>query len=145
MSDISAAGVSMTLVASKTFPSGITLTQFASDSDPFDFADVTIAEAEMNVNGEQVTFSTANPVTATLSMIPDSDDDKNMSILLRENTQSRNHRSVQDVITLTVNYPDGTRTTAIEGKLLSGTPASGVTSAKRKKTKSYGFSFEERV
>jgi hypothetical protein len=145
MSDISAAGVSITLVASKTFPSGITLTQFASDSDPFDFADVTIAEAEMNVNGEQVTFSTANPVPVTLSLIPDSDDDKNLSILLRENTQSRNHKSVRDVITLTVNYPEGERRTAVEGKMLSGTPSSGVTSGKRKKSKSYGFSFEEIV
>ena len=145
MSDISAAGVSITLVASKTFPAGITLTQFSSDSDPFDFADITIGEAEMNVNGELVTYSTANPVPVSLSMIPDSDDDKNMSILLRENTQSRNHRSVRDVFTLTVNYPDGERATAINGKMLSGTPSAGVTSAKRKKSKSYGFNFEEKV
>jgi len=36
MNDISVFGIRVQLVASETFPAGISLTQFADDADPFD-------------------------------------------------------------------------------------------------------------
>ena len=44
MIDISSTGLTVTLIASTTYPSGITITQFADDGDSFDFPELTIAE-----------------------------------------------------------------------------------------------------
>jgi hypothetical protein len=140
--DISGYGLIVQLVATSTFPFGLSLTQFADDADPFDFASIKIAEAAMGLNGDLLTWSTANPIPLTLSLVPNSEDDVNMSILFENNRVGRGKASVQDIITISGIYPNGKKITLSQGKLTDGMPGNSVASAGRLKTKTYIFAFE---
>lgn len=140
--DISANGVSARVIASVTFPTGFTITEFASDADPFDFPEMTIAEPEMNVNGDLVTFSAPSPLLQTLSVIPGSDADNNLSVLFEANRAGKNKLHARDEITIVVAYPDGSTTTLSGGKMTAGVPANSPASAGRVKSKSYSFAFQ---
>jgi len=140
--DISAYGIRVRLVASVTFPAGIDITQFADDGDSIDVPSQQIADKAMGVNGDLITWSKANPLNLTLNIIPASDDDRNMSVLLEANRVARGKRGARDVITLTAVYPDGTTQTWSLGRITDGVPGKALASSGRMKTKAYMFSFE---
>lgn len=142
MPDISVTGLHIRLVASVTFPSGVDLTAFADDADPFDTPSVKIAETAMGANGDLVTWSKAVPTTATINLIPNSDDDTNLTILGDANRPQKGKTLAGDVITLTGTYPDGRTITLSKGKLTDYMPGSSATSAGRLKTKPFAFAFE---
>ena len=142
MQDISGFGLQVRVVASETFPSGFTVTSFADDADPFDFPSQQIKDKAMGVNGDLIVWSKANPLNITLALIPKSDDDKNMSVLLEANRAAKGKKVVQDIITMTAIYPDGTQITLANGAITDGIPRNAVASAGRLKSKTYGFSFE---
>lgn len=142
MQDVSGFGLQIRLVASVTFPAGVTLTAFADDADPLDFPDLTVGESAMGLNGDLIFWSKANPLLVNLNVIPGSDDDVNLGILLEANRVGRGKQSARDVVTLTAVYPDGRTKTATTGKIMTGRPADSVASAGRKKSKPYGFAFE---
>lgn len=140
--DVSAFGFRLRLVASKTFPAGIDITQFTDDADPFDFPSQQIADTSMGVNGDLITWSKANPLKTTVNVIPDSDDDKNLSVLLEANRPGRGKLPAGDIITLTALYPNGSTKTATSGVITDGTPGTAVAGSGRRKSKSYAFAFE---
>lgn len=145
MQDISGFGLRVTLRASVTYPQGIEVSQFADDADPFDSPSQQIADKAMGLNGDLVTWSTANPLLVTLNVIPGTDDEKNLRVLLDANRVARGKRSARDVITLVVSYPDGSTVTYRQGKITDGMMASGVASAGRIKTNPFNFAFEDIV
>lgn len=142
MHDISATGLTLTLVASQTFPTGITLTAFADDADPFDIPAVTIAESAMGLNGDMVSWAKASPTAITINLIPGSDDAENLTILGDLNRPEKGKRTVGDVITLTGIYPSGKTRTFSGGRLTSYIPGDPAASAGRLKTKPFVFAFE---
>lgn len=142
MPDISGFGGIIQLVASVTFPAGISLSQFADDTDPFDPQVLEIGDAVMGVNGDLATFSKANPLVLNISFFPQTDDDNNMQVLFDANRVAKGKRSVQDIITLTIIYPNGKPKTYNNGKIISGIPGDAIASSSRLKTKPYGFKFE---
>lgn len=144
MQDISAVGFRINLVASNTFPQGFSITQFADDADPFDTPAVVVGDKKMALNGQMVRWSTANAIDLTLNVIPSSDDDDNLAILLEANRVGANKVSAQDVITMTGIYPDGRTVTYSPGCILSGPTASSIASAGRLKSKAYMFAFENK-
>src|ERR1700753_3783497 len=105
MQDVSGFGVSLQIVASSTFPAGFTVTEFADDVDPFDIPSIQIADKAMGVNGDLIIWSKPNPINITVGVIPNSDDDKNLGILLEANRVGRGKISAQDVVTITAIYP----------------------------------------
>lgn len=143
MQDISAFGIQVRLVASTTFPAGITLTQFADDGDSLDVPSQQIADKAMGVNGDLIVWSKANPLNITMNMIPASEDDRNMAVLLEANRAGRGKRPARDVITLTAIYPDGRSATYSQGAITDGIPGNALASSGRMKTKPYMFSFEQ--
>jgi hypothetical protein len=142
MQDISAFGIRVRLVASATFPAGIDLTQFADDGDSLDIPQQQIADKAMGVNGDLVVWSRANPLTLTINLIPGSDDDRNMSVLLEANRVARGKRGARDTITLTAVYPDETTQTWSLGRITDGIPGKALASSGRMKSKPYMFAFE---
>ena len=142
MSDISGFGLSVSLTASITFPSGITVTQFADDADPIDLTSMQIRDKAMGLNGDLLTWSKANAIPFTLNVIPNGDDDNNLAVLFEANRVGRGKKAVQDIISVTVNYPDGSTKTLTPGAITDGMPSNGVASAGRMKTKAYMFAFE---
>lgn len=142
MQNISGFGLIANVRASRTFPLGIALTQFADDSDPLDIPGLQIADSAMGLNGDLISWSIANPIQVTLNLVPGSIDDIEMSILLEANRVGRGKVGARDVITLTLVYPSGNVVTLTSGIITDGTPSSAVASAGRLKSKSYSFKFE---
>ena len=142
MTDISGFNTRVTISASNTFPSGFTVTEFADDGDPLDNPTQQIAEAAMGMNGQQVTWSKAYPLRVTINVIPDGEDDRNLSALTEANRVGRGKLSARDVITMTIIYPDGGTRTLSGGVLTDAPLSTSIASAGRKKSKPYAFSFE---
>lgn len=140
--DISSFGIRVRIVASSTFPAGIDITQFADDGDSLDIPQQQIADKAMGVNGDLITWAKANPLNLTLNIIPNSDDDRNMSVLLEANRVARGKRGNRDTITLTAVYADGKTQTWSGGRITDGIPGNALASSGRMKTKPYMFAFE---
>lgn len=142
MNDISVFGLRVQLQASQTFPSGISLTQFADDADPFDAPTMQIRDKAMGVNGDLITWAKATPISLSLSVVPNSDDDRNLAVLFEANRVGKGKQGARDVINLTAVYPDGRTVSFTQGVITDGMPANSPSSAGRLKSKTYQFAFE---
>jgi hypothetical protein len=142
MQDISGFGAKVQVVASATFPSGFSLSQFADDADPFDLPSTQIADKAMGLNGDLITWSKATPTSIAVAVVPGSEDDRNLQALYDANRVGKGKTSARDKVTITVAYPDGRTLTLSEGRLTDGPPGVGVASAGRLKTSTYQFAFE---
>jgi hypothetical protein len=143
--DISGFGLKIYINASVTFPTGFVVTQSADDADAFDQPSQQINETAMGVNGDQISWSKANPIKLTLSVVPGSEDDINLGILAEANRAARGKQSARDVITMTVAYPKDRNTIYSGGVITDASLSDSVASAGRLKSKTYGFSFENLV
>lgn len=142
MQDISGFGLRLNIRASVTFPVGFDITQFADDADPFDSPEITVAESAMGLNGDLLRWNNANPIVRTISVVPGSDDDRNLAALFEANRAGRGKNPVQDEITLTAVYPDGRVETYSPGAITAGHSGKSVASTGRLKSKTYTFVFE---
>ncbi len=140
--DVSGFGLRLRITASRTFPAGFTVTRFADDADPFDLPSIQIADKAMGLNGDLVTWSKANPINTTVNVIPGSEDDRNLAVLLEANRVGRGKSGARDQITMTGTYPDGRSITLSAGVITDGMPGNSVASAGRLKSKAYQFAFE---
>ena len=145
MQNISGYGSSINILASKTFPVGLIINQFADDADPLDVPSLQIADSAMGLNGDLIVWSKANPIKVTLDVIPSSFSDINLAILMEANRVGRGKTGARDVITMNLIYPSGNFISLINGVITDGLPFSPVASAGRLKSKSYSFAFENRI
>ena len=145
MNDISVFGLRVRLVASMTFPAGISITQFADDADPFDTPSIQIRDKAMGVNGDLVSWSKATPPALSISVVPGSDDDRNLAVLFEANRVGKGKLGARDVITVTALYPNLSTVTFSKGVITDGMPANSPSSAGRLKSKTYQFAFENLV
>ncbi len=145
MEDISGFGTQVVVSGSTTYPAGIVVDKFPNDTDPIDTPNLQIAEAAMGVNGDLITYSKANPLVVTLAVIPDSDADVNLGILLEANRVQRGKRSAKDVVGMVVMWASGKPTVYTKGKITDGSPANALASSSALKTKTYTFKFEGKV
>jgi hypothetical protein len=143
--DISGFGAEVQIKASETFPSGFTVTQFADDADPFDIPSLQIADKAMGLNGDLITWSKANPILITINVVPGSEDDSNLAILLEANRVGKGKTSARDTITIVAAYPNEGTLTLSEGKITDGMPGNSIASAGRLKSKAYQFAFENKT
>lgn len=142
MYDISASGVKGQMLASKTFPGGLSLSEWCDDSDPIDLPSVQIADTAKGINGDLLVWSKPELNKITLNVIPDGEDDENLQILFNANKVVRGRAAARDTINLIMTYPNGTKVTCSNGAITDGMPGQSASSAARKKTKSYQFTFE---
>jgi hypothetical protein len=145
MQNISGFGLSVSLIASKTFPVGLYMTQFGDDTDPLDVPSLQIMDKSMGLNGDLITWSKPQAIIVNLSVIPFSDSDIQLAILLEANRTGRGKIGARDIITMTAYYPNGDFVIYQNGVITDGMPANGVQSAGRLKTKTYGFAFENKI
>jgi hypothetical protein len=141
--DISATGFTAIVQADKTFPQGFQLSAWADDADPFDLPAAAIAETAMDVNGNLVSWSAPQPQAITLNVIPGSEEDNNLRVLLEANTAKRGRRAAGDLITIVASYGDGSILTARNGKITQGPRGVSVANAGRHKSNEYTFVFQD--
>jgi len=145
MQDISAYGVRVSLIASNTYPNGVTITEFSDDTDAIDVPVLQIADSAMGINGDLITWSKANPIKFTISVLPNTVNDRILGILFEANRPGKGKIGSRDIITLNINYPAGNFVQLVKGVITEGFPFSGAQSTGRLKTKTYSFSFENRI
>lgn len=145
MEQIGGFGFRVYITASVTFPVGFLVTQFADDADPFDLPNLTIAEKAMGLNGDLLIWSKPGPIDINMNVIPGSDDDKNLAVLLEANRNGKGKTSARDVVRMVGIYPDNSQIILTPGAILSGPPGSSVASSARLKSKGYGFTFENKA
>jgi hypothetical protein len=145
MQDITATGTIVNIIGSTTFPLGFPITQFADDADPLDFASIQIADTAMGLNGDLISWSRAIAIPMTLNVLPGGVDDLNLQILAEANRVGRGRVSALDIITATIIYPDASLITLTNGKLIEYNPGKGIASSARLKTRTYTFSFEQKI
>lgn len=143
MQDVAGFGLQVRITASKTFPTGFTVTEFPDDIDPFDLPALQINDAAMGLNGDLIVWSKANPLAFTLGLIPGTDSQKNMAVLFEANRPARGKRPAKDIITIVGIYPDGSSITLSKGIIFDGLPGKSVASAGRYKSVPYNFRFEQ--
>ena len=141
--EIGGFGLSVFLIAVPSFPSGITITQFADDADPLDHPAMQISERAMGLNGDLITWKRPVPIDVSLNVVPGSDGDINLSFLANQNRVGVGRPPISDVINMTINYPDGAGSkTLVNGRIIEAAMFPSVASAGRKKSRLYRFSFE---
>lgn len=145
MQDISGFGLIVNIVASKTFPLGLTITQFADDSDPMDIASVKIAETALGLNGDLIRWAKAVSLPCILNVIAGSEDDISLGILADANRPAQGKSVAGDIITGTVIYPDGSAVQYTGGAITDAVFGKAVAGSGRLKTKPYGFSFQNKA
>ena len=143
--DVSGFGTVVTLIASFTFPTGLSITQFADDSDPLDLAAIDVADKAMGLNGDLIKWAVAKPKPMVLAVIVGSQDDQNLQALLEANTPAVGRSSVGDVIQGTVRYPDGSSVQVVNGAIFNGSFGKSIAGSQRMKTKIYTFAFEQAI
>ena len=107
--NVSGLGLTVTIQSVPTFPQGFSIDQWPDDADPLTVGDVQVTDTAMGVNGDMITWNKANPIPVELSVIPNTEADKNLGILLKMNRSAKNKVSVQDSITMVITYTDGHR------------------------------------
>lgn len=143
VANVSSFGIQATLISTVTFPYGFQLTKFPDDSDPIQVDDLTVKAFEMLMDGRLITFQVAKPVQVAISVIPGSNDDINLGVILSATQIRAKLIPIPDILILMISYPDGTISTLTSGAMISGPPARSVTSAGRLKTNTYKFVFGE--
>lgn len=145
MADIGGLGSKVTIVSVPTFPQGFTITEFASDSDPIVIDDVEVTNTEVGVNGDVVSWHRATTIPVELSVIPNSESDKNLQILVNSNRGAKNKVSLDDDITMSIAYADGTIETYTGGKIVSGKIGKSISSDGKMRTGTYRFVFANKI
>lgn len=141
MIDISAFGTKINIVATTSFPMGFSLSAFADDEDPLSVAEVEVSGFEKLFDGSIFTYDKTSPVLLSVGILPNSDDDINLKVLMQMRKSTTSILPIKDVTTMIVTYPDGGRIALSEGTILSGALADSITRQGRKKGNVYHFVF----
>lgn len=143
MEDISIFGLSANVTADTTFPNGLVITSFADDADPLDSPDLDIADMAMGPNGDAVTWSRPQLIEIAINVIPQSQDDVNLTALQDANRVAKGKSSARDQIGIVFCYPNGMKVTCSEGKMVVANAVQSGSAAGRAKSKRYAFRFAQ--
>lgn len=142
--DVSGFGSVINLIADTTFPTGIPITNFAGDTDPYDAETIEIAGHQMGLNGDLIVWAQAKGLPFRVAVIPNSVADRNLQILADANRVGPGKPSVGDVIQLALQYPAGNATQWYNGRLLTAPFGLSAAGSGQLKTRVYGFIFESK-
>jgi hypothetical protein len=130
--DISVFGLEANVVASTTFP---------NDGDPLDSPDLEIADMAIGPNGDTISWTSPRLVEIVTTVIPQSDDDLNLTALVDANRVAKGKTSAQDEITIIWTYPNGMKVTCSDGKIVTGPVVQSGTAEGKAKSKRFAFKF----
>lgn len=144
--NISAQGISCTVVSTVTFPYGFSIKEdFPDDVDPITIGNQTVRSSKMLVDGSLYTYITAKPIEVTISVLPGTKSDTNLGVILSASKVQQQLIPLPDSLSLVISYPDGVTATLIMGSMVSGPPARGVSRDGRIKTNQYQMVFQDSV
>lgn len=143
--NISLFGFSVRIVADRTFPQGFTITEWADDQPPVDSSNIETAGFGMGPNGDMVIWQKPAALQSSYSVIPNSEADRNLTILHEANRISKSKGIVpMDKVTATAVYQDGRVVTLSQGISHSGPAVPAGSQDGRLSSRTFGFVFEDR-
>ncbi|MNH12266.1 hypothetical protein D3C79_718020 [compost metagenome] len=143
--NISLFGLTVRIVADRTFPAGFTLTQWADDAPPLESPAIETGAFGIGPNGDMVVWQKPAAISSNFAVVPNSEDDRNLAILHEANRISKSKGIVpMDKITAVLSYQDGRVVTLSQGIIMSGPAAPGGTQDGRLTSRVFGFVFEDR-
>ena len=145
MSNIAALGTKIKVIASKSFPIGFEVDDYADDVDGLVFDAQDIANTAMTLNGNLLVWGKATPIPLSISVVPGSSDDENLGVIFENNRVAVGKMSVKDLITFIIPFPDGKIVTVSGGVMMGGQAGKSISPDGRFKTKTYTFQFESKV
>jgi hypothetical protein len=140
MIDISGFGTGITIVALQSFPMGFPVSQFADDKDPLVCEPMETSAWDMLFDGSLFSYTKAEPVKVSVSVIAGSEDDINLKILLRASLVSSGILPLPNITSMVLNYPVGTVMLS-NGTIYRGPVADTVQASGRKAGNTYDFAF----
>jgi len=143
MDNVGGFGVVISLIATKTFPVGLTLSKFSDDVSPIEFSESQVADHEFLVDGDIISFETSSAVTVKIGVIPGSDDDDNLSIMLNSNKSIFRIGGLPDLMIMSILYPNQPGIVLNRGYIRSGSLGTSMSEAGRGKGKQFEFIFAE--
>jgi hypothetical protein len=141
MEDISGFGTEIMILALQSFPMGFSLSKFADDTDPISAKEMEPFGYEPLYDGTIFTYAQAAPIEVSVSVIPNSDEDINLKILLGNKKGGLSLFPFEDITTMAISYPDGGRTILSHGSILRGPALDSIQSTGRRKSNTYTFVF----
>lgn len=141
MINVSGFGLKVNIVALQTFPMGFNIEHFADSENAIEFDPIEPVGYEMLFDGELFAFDKAAPVIVSIGVIPQTDDDINLKILLTSKKGNVNWLPFNDITTMVINYPDGGKVVLSNGTILSGPIGDSVLQSGRKDCNTYRFAF----
>lgn len=141
MINISGYGTKVNIVALQTFPMGFTVKQFADDADPISVDQTEPVGYDLQFDGGIVVYDKAAVVRVSLSVIPNTDDDINLKLLLQARKGGFKWLPIQDVTSMVINYPDGGKVALTMGTIIDGPLADSIQSSGRRRSNTYTFVF----
>lgn len=141
MIDVSAFGTGIMVLSTASFPQGFSLSQFADDEDPLNVEQVEVSGFEKLYDGSIFIFDKTSPILLSVAVMPNSDDDINLKILMQMRKSSPSLLPLPDTTSMVITYPDGGRVILTNGGLISGALADSITTQGRKKGNVYHFVF----
>lgn len=141
MIDVSAFGTGIMVISTASFPVGFKLTSFADDEDPLSVEEVEVAGYEKLYDGSIFLFDKTSPVLLSVGIVPNTDDDMNLKILMQARKSTPSILPLPDTTTMIITYPDGGRVILSGGGIISGALADSISTSGRKKGNVYHFVF----
>lgn len=142
MQNISGFGLTGVVTASTTFPNGFPINAFADDADPLDAPDLEVADTAFGLNGDMVTWNRPTGIEIIIAVLPNSEEEQNLSALVEANRTAKGKRGARDEINISLAYPNGQTATMASGVVVTGPVVQAVASSGRMKTRQFRFRFE---
>ena len=141
MQNISGFGTKVTVVALQSFPYGFTIKEFADDEDPITFEEVEPVGYEILLDGSLFAFDKGAAVLVSVAVIPGSEDDINLKMLLQSRKGSSSFIPLPDITSMVIQYPQNGLVALSNGSILSGPLGDSIVSSGRLKGNIYKFVF----
>lgn len=140
---LSAIGSKLHVTFSNTFPAGFDVEMFADDNDPFQMAEQQIADYAVAFNGTLLTWDKAVVLPFNISVVPGSDEDKNLTIAYNANRRTKDHVPAGDIVTIVGTLPNGETVDLKNGKMLVGKAIKDAASTGRFNSRTFNFVFAD--
>lgn len=141
MINISGYGLKATIVAVQTFPSGFTVKSFADSTNALTFEIMEPVGYKVLFDGSLFCFDKGAPVIVSIGVLPQTDDDINLKLLLTSKKSTSSWAEFLDITSMVVNYPDGGKVVLSNGSIISGPVGDTVLASGRRDCNVYKFAF----
>lgn len=141
MVNISGFGTSIRIVALQSFPVGLNISSLSDDQDSLIIEEVESVGYQLTYDGGICIYDKAAVVRVSIAVIPNTEDDINLKLLLSARKGGFKWLPIQDVTSMLITYPDGARVAFSNGTIISGPLGDSIEQSGRRKTNRYTFVF----